>query len=236
MVSLWVHMLSLVNYEDKPWKGIVIKRGQLVTSLPSLSALTGLSIQEVRTCLKRLETTGEISQKSTNKFRIITICKYCSYQPTEEDFQQTTNRQLTGKQQASNSQTTATKEYKEDKNIKKRTTNVVPKEKFIAPEFEEAFNLWLEYKRQRRESYKSKMSLQACYNKLLKLSDGNPFTAMLIVQQSMANNWAGLFELKENKNGGSENNNDHNARLVNDGVRAIQALAAEGGTPKEVPF
>ena len=233
MVSLWMHLLILANYEDKPWGGIVVKRGQLVTSLVSLSEFTGLSIQQVRTCLSRLEGTGEIVQKTTNKFRIITICEFDVYQQTDSDYQQTNNKQTTNKQQTNNKQITTTKEYKEDKNNKKKILSKDnTKEICIAPEFEVVFNTWLEYKRERRESYKSQKSMQMCYNKLFKLAGGNPFIAGLIVEQSMANNWAGLFPLKSDNN---ETNNKQ-AKLLADGAKAIAALEAEGGSTTECPF
>lgn len=76
-----------------------------------------------------------------------------------------------------------------------------PKIDFVADEFREIFNTWLEYKRQRKESYKSEKSLQSCYKQLLRLCDNNPNVATQIIEQSMANNWAGLFELKQRNNG-----------------------------------
>ena len=70
---------------------------------------------------------------------------------------------------------------------------------FISDEFLEAFSLWLEYKKDRRENYKSEKSLKACYNKLVKLSKNDPVIAEQIVNESIANNWSGLFELKNDK-------------------------------------
>ena len=69
---------------------------------------------------------------------------------------------------------------------------------FVAPQFEKAFMTWLDYKRERKETYKSRKSLKVCYNHLVKMSGGSPDVAIAIVEQSMANNWAGLFELKTN--------------------------------------
>ena len=37
-------------------------------------------------------------------------------------------------------------------------------------------------------------------NKLISMSNNNPDNAKKIVEQSMINNWAGLFELKQNNN------------------------------------
>ena len=116
MVSLLVHLLMLANYEDRRWRGVTIQRGQLVTSLISLSDITGISVQSLRTCLKRLEETGEIVTEPTNKYRIITICKYDIYQGAVFTDQQTTNKQLTNNQQTTNKQLTTPKEYKEEEN------------------------------------------------------------------------------------------------------------------------
>ena len=40
------------------------------------------------------------------------------------------------------------------------------------------------------------MSVGKCLAQLQNLSRNNPQTAQLIIDQSIANNWAGLFELK----------------------------------------
>ena len=95
MVHLLIHLIFKANIMDKKWKGITIKRGQLVTSVASLSSSTGISIRSIRTCLDRMEETGEIDKETTNKFTIITICKYDSYQDCEisNDNQTTIKRQ-----------------------------------------------------------------------------------------------------------------------------------------------
>lgn len=67
--------------------------------------------------------------------------------------------------------------------------------------FEKAFTTWLDYKRERKESYKSRKSLKVCYTHMVNMSGGSPEVAMAIVEQSMANNWAGLFELKTENHG-----------------------------------
>jgi hypothetical protein len=60
----------------------------------------------VRTCLNRLKSTGEITDRATNKFRVITICKYGDYQDFERKGNSQTNRQTnsqpTGKQHPTN--------------------------------------------------------------------------------------------------------------------------------------
>lgn len=208
MMTLWVHLLMLANNHDREWHGTKIVRGQLATSLSNLSAMTGLTVKQVRLCLQRLKDSKQICTKRANKFTIITICKFESYQLLEQVEGQTkgTERadkgQEEGTERADKGQQREKERKKEGKNNIKTSTNVDAKRpSFVDPAFETVFSTWLEYKHQRRESYKSEMSLRTCYKKLYDLAGGDPAVAMAIVEQSMANNWAGLFALKRQNNG-----------------------------------
>lgn len=55
---------------------------------------------------------------------------------------------------------------------------------------------WVDYKKSRGEKYKSEQSLLVCAKKLHELSGGNALNADAIIEQSIANNYAGLFPLK----------------------------------------
>lgn len=103
---LWLYLLLTAAHEDVRFRGKVIKRGQLVTTLVKISEDTGISVQSVRTSLNRLISTNEITSKSTNKYRLITICKYENYQIVEEEtnkqINNPTNNQLTNNQQTTN--------------------------------------------------------------------------------------------------------------------------------------
>ena len=119
MFHLFHYLLFKANWENKQWRGIVVKRGQLVTGRNTISKDTGISAQCVRTCIKRLKSTNEITIKSTKAYSIITICNYDLYQPSIEeinqDINQQTNQQLTINQPTTNHN----EEYKNDKNDKK---------------------------------------------------------------------------------------------------------------------
>ena len=67
---------------------------------------------------------------------------------------------------------------------------------FISDEWKPIFITWLKYKAAKKETYKSNISKQACITKLQNLSNNNLQIAKEIVEQSMANNYSGLFELK----------------------------------------
>ena len=56
---------------------------------------------------------------------------------------------------------------------------------------------WLEYKAARKEGYKTEVGAKKCLTMLRNLSIGNAEVAQHIIDQSMANNWAGLFALRE---------------------------------------
>lgn len=114
---LFIYLLLIANWEDKKWKGLLIKRGQVVTGLKKLSAGAGLSIQQTRTSLKKLVSTNEITIKSTNKYSVITIEKYGNYQKKEDRGNNQNNNQITNEQQSNNKQLTTTKELKELKEI-----------------------------------------------------------------------------------------------------------------------
>ena len=236
MFRLFMHLLLKANYKDKQWHGITIKRGQLVTSLGNLSAETGLTLQTVRTCLARLTSTGEINKQVTHRYTLLTVCKYGKYQQSQPTEQHADNTQVTSNQQTTNTQLTTTEEYKNKRNkeIKKSTNVDKEKPSFVDPAFEVVFSTWLEYKHQRRESYKSDLSLKSCYNKLVKLAGGDPAVAMMIVEQSMANNWAGLFPLKNETNNGTAINQptgdprqQERANLARDYAATISRRLAE---------
>ena len=95
------------------------------------------------------------------------------------------------------------KEIKENNNKEEIKKEEKKKFSFDFSNFDENFiehvNSWLDYKKERKEPYKSQKGLNAFYNKLIDYSKNDPDTAKKIIEQSMANNWAGIFELKESQ-------------------------------------
>lgn len=76
--------------------------------------------------------------------------------------------------------------------------------------FEPAIRRWLEYKAEIKDAYKSQQSVDTMARNLWKLAREKPTIAMQIVEQSIGNNWKGLFELKngnEHAGGTSKNTN-----------------------------
>jgi len=110
--SVFLHCLLMANHTDKKWRGIVIKRGSFITSYSQLAVELRLSVQQIRTAINKLKSTGEITHETTSKYSIITINNYEIYQDTNT----LENSQATNKQQASNKQLTTTNNDKNDNN------------------------------------------------------------------------------------------------------------------------
>ena len=132
---LFLHLLLKANYKDLSFEGHKILRGQLVTSLPSLSAELGMSTKQVRGSLEHLISTGEVASKSYPRYRVITIVHYDDYQSydSQEGSQTADERavkrqpkgsQRAGSGQAEGSQRAASIEYIEDIERKKRIERV----------------------------------------------------------------------------------------------------------------
>jgi hypothetical protein len=72
-----------------------------------------VSIQNIRTAIKKLETWGFLTNKSTKGGRVITICNWDIYQGKEKPANKGSNSQLTKHQQSSNKALTTNKNDKE---------------------------------------------------------------------------------------------------------------------------
>ncbi len=98
------------------------------------------------------------------------------------------------------------KESKVNKNkIIKEKIGCFLNENNLNEKFGEVILEWLEYKKERKQSYQfktdgSSRGFSAFCNNLFQLSKGDSEKASEIIQQSMSNNWAGIFKLNEKKN------------------------------------
>lgn len=119
---VFFHLLLTVNHKETKWQGQIIKPGEKVTSWQHLADETGLSVQNVRTAIVKLKSTGEITSRSTNKFTVISIVNWRKYQdegfPDNEVNNNQNNKRATNGQQATNKQLTTNKNEKNDKNEK----------------------------------------------------------------------------------------------------------------------
>ncbi|GHT09062.1 hypothetical protein FACS189426_06320 [Bacteroidia bacterium] len=185
--------------------------------LPTQMAMDAIGVKNWRTYIKAFNDIVDwgfikVIQKSKNQYSanviaIVKNTKALTKAITEANAKASTEAAIVKNTEALTKaiQKHSQKQYNGTADINKqlKPNNNLNKENFdfsfVEIEFEKCFFDWIEYKKQRNQSYKSQKSLQACFKKLKELSGCDFETAEKIVEQSMANNWAGLFELKEEK-------------------------------------
>lgn len=123
-MRLFIHCCLRANFKDNNWKGNKVSRGSFITSVFTLSSELKLSESKIRLSIKKLKSTNEITIKTTNKFTVINVCNYDTYnskesQNNEQDNKQD-NNQTTNKEQTNNNQTTTDEK---DNNTKKKEVN-----------------------------------------------------------------------------------------------------------------
>ena len=116
--SVFLHLLLKASWKEREFKGVKLDRGQYVTSIRTLSESLGMSVQSVRTSLKKLEETREVTKHLERGMSIFTILSYNQYQSNNKgstNDQQTTNKGLTNDQH--NIEEEGKKERKKEKSI-----------------------------------------------------------------------------------------------------------------------
>lgn len=152
--------------------------GNVEVSERSLAADLCMGRQEVRTAKATLISTQKLTQTLTHGKTILTLCL---------------SDRVVKKRQVSQ----PTKQPSNQPTI--QPTETVPS--WVAQDYVRPFLDWVSYKKAKRQTYKTEQSLRACYNKLVKLSNGNADIACRIIEEAMANNWNGFYELKNVNNG-----------------------------------
>ena len=107
--DVFIHLLLLASFKERPWKAIIVQEGQAIVSTQKLADDLGFSRQQVRKKKKKLKSTNEITIEATNRFTVITIVKWRDYQsefktPANESTNSLTNNQPTENQLITNNQ------------------------------------------------------------------------------------------------------------------------------------
>ena len=125
---VFIFLLLKANWKDSTWKGIEVKRGSYISSLDKVAADTDLTRDEVRTAIKHLTKTKEITTVTTRKYTVFSVLNYDLYQsnPTE------ITTQIPIKSPTIPTLIPLREEYKEGKNIKKEVSKDT-KKKFVPP-------------------------------------------------------------------------------------------------------
>lgn len=213
---VFTHLILTANWEPRKWKGVPVKRGQKITSIQHMAEETGLTEQSVRTAIKKLKLTGEITTKATNKYTLVTLINYDFYQDKEKQLTSELTSELTNEQQTTNKQLTTTKQlnnitiktkYKDhvekncDVSVKttKSENEVKIPDKLNTPEFLQAWEEWQTYRKQKRQT----LTAFSIKKQLEFLSSIGAKDAVISINESIKNGYTGLFPVKQaarNKN------------------------------------
>lgn len=118
--ELFLHLLLKAKFKDESWKGVQIKRGQVLTGRVKLSQELALTQQQIRTALKKLKSTNEITIKTTNKFSLVTLVNYDSYQGKKDPSASKITDKALNEQPTTNQQLTTVLRSKEEKKKRRK--------------------------------------------------------------------------------------------------------------------
>lgn len=143
-----VTLLLMANHDGRQWEWqgqqYYAGPGQFVTSLSKIAekAGPGISMQNVRTALKRFEKFNFLTNQSTKVNRLITIVNWGIYQDNPNEPNKDDNSQLTKSQQSTNKELTTNKNVRmeEGKNIVVVSENSSSIQNVIA-EYEQVFGI-----------------------------------------------------------------------------------------------
>jgi hypothetical protein len=203
----WVDILLTVNHKDsKVNLGNQLyecKRGQTILSLQGWADRWKVSKDTARNFLKLLEKDNMILHESLQKTTRITICNFESYQSDLHDSQTQTKRKRNDKQTTADPNKNEEECIKNEKEKKKEIAvdffsviDMLVTEKEITNEMAEVVKEWVSYKTEKKDMYKSERTLRAFVKTLLNDSNSNHKYAQKMVTQSIANQWKGVFQLK----------------------------------------
>lgn len=196
---LFFYMLVSAYWKDGNYKGVEIKRGSFPSSISELSRETNLSTMEIRTALKHLQSTGEVTtnQQATNK---------------QDNTNLTSN--LTENKQANNTQLNKQltryilKEDKNNKNVKNEKKERKGQAVYYSNDelLNNAFKEFLTMRNKIKKPLATKQALTRMMNKIEKLSGGDNDLAIKILNQSTDHCWQDVYELKPDIGGNRTGN------------------------------
>lgn len=217
---LFQHLIRRANRAAKKWQGYEIPAGCLVTSVPNLSAQTGLSEMQIKTALKHLYTskdvekvTDEITDGKKANFTVLKVNNYSIYQDDNRqsnrratDEQPTDNRPITAnknirsKEVKNNKKSVSIKEVNKEKDISKEIEKFDPVSVFASrypnPDVQNAFKEFLFVRKKKKKPVQTPRALNELMNKLDKLAQTDA-ERIRIIDHAALHQWDTFYPVKE---------------------------------------
>lgn len=139
LFRFWVWCLLRASHQGKEvlvgFQKITLNPGQFVFGLHKAAQETGLSPRQSRTCINALKIMENLTIKSTNKYSIISIINWDSYQQTENINDNQPDKQATSKRQTSDNKQECKKNVKNDKNTDGCANALPPRRRQLPSDF-----------------------------------------------------------------------------------------------------
>jgi hypothetical protein len=120
--TFWTWCLLRASWKERDcvfnMQVVKLEPGQFIFGRKAASDELMMTQQVIRTCLKKLKTMQKLTIKTTNRYSIISIVKWDTYQQQQPADNQQVNQQLTSSQPTTNQQLTTNKNSKELNNGK----------------------------------------------------------------------------------------------------------------------
>lgn len=189
--------------------------GLIYMSALSLSKELGLNESTVRRVLSIFEADGVLTNKMPNKCRkkgrIYRLC----------------NTEVYGGRGRIKDEYSAEKKATNGNQIKTIVPDYVSPP-FVAEEYREVWQMWIEYRKEINNNYKSEKSEKIGYEQMVKKSGDNPEVAKQMIEDSIASGYKGMFAPKTNNNAQRNNypqNRVNPPRTTEERVADYQGLA-----------
>jgi hypothetical protein len=200
-LEAWLDILLTVNHSEQ--KVMIkntlftVKRGQSINSLETWGKRWKWSRGRVKRFLDLLKSDSMIDFRTNSKTTELTVCKYDSYQDT-----QTSNKHQTNIKRTSNVHQTNINN--KDNNINKENNEEII---FKQPLKLSIWNDWLNYRKEIKKPIKVKSTLEILFKRFEKESLEK---CKFVVNNSIENNYVGLFWDNYNEKTKENNKSSHN--------------------------
>lgn len=202
-LSVWVYLL--LNATHKNYQAMFNGRsttllpGQLITGRLSIAKKLKISDSKVKRILILFKNEQLIDQQPTNQNSLITLVSWGKYQQSDQQ----NDQRVTSDRPAGDQRVTTNKnveECKTQKNVEEKRKPVADKaapvfeipQPLNVPDFLKAWESWQAHRKEKRQ----KITPTAARLQLKKLSEAGIIKAIQMINQSIANGWTGLFDVK----------------------------------------
>ena len=131
--ALYVRLLLKANHADAEWHGIIVKRGQLITSYSNLSNESGMTYKQIRGSLNKLKRAGCVAYQATPKYGVVTLLNYDAYQSQGSQEGRQRAGKWAGRGQSEGSQRATNNKYNKYNNENKNIPADAPENYEVIP-------------------------------------------------------------------------------------------------------